>query len=205
MSDVVRKRRRQLDITQAELAKRAGISLRQLSRYESGEQQPLLSVAVALADALGISLAQLAGRTPSGIDLSGDWWAAWQTFRDGVEHLAVQPVRFAQEDDDLLHVAALERGLTEEEGGGYLWRGELRLWDNAVLLGWYAATDGPVRSKGTMYFALHPHGLPLLGRWVGLSHDGKIITGWSAVATDPDQLPSLVDTLKATDGAGPPA
>ena len=35
----------------------------------------------------------------------------------------------------------------------------MRLWDNEVLLGWYAANDGSIRSKGTMYFVLHPHGL----------------------------------------------
>jgi hypothetical protein len=47
----------------------------------------------------------------------------------------------------------------EDEDGGYLWRGELRLWDNEILMGWYAANDGSVRSKGTMYFVMHPHGI----------------------------------------------
>jgi periplasmic divalent cation tolerance protein len=28
------------------------------------------------------------------------------------------------------------------------------------------------RSKGTLYFALHPHAIHLRGRWVGLSYDG---------------------------------
>jgi hypothetical protein len=39
-------------------------------------------------------------------------------------------------------------------------------------MGWYAANDGSIRSKGTMYFALHPHGLHMSGRWVGLGYDG---------------------------------
>ena len=60
----------------------------------------------------------------------------------------------------------------------YRWRGELRLWDNELLMGWYASTDGGVRSKGTMYFVLHPHGQQMTGRWVGLSYDGNIVTGW---------------------------
>jgi hypothetical protein len=55
-----------------------------------------------------------------------------------------------------------------------------------------------------MYFVLHPHGLPALGRWVGLSHDGKIVTGWAAIAKDEDQIPELVETLKQSDGKGPP-
>ena len=97
----------------------------------------------------------------------------------------------------------MARGLTDEQGGGYLWRGELRLWDNEILMGWYAATDGAVRSKGTMYFVLHPHGLPLLGRWVGLSYDGKIVTGWAAIATAEDELPDLVESLKETGGTSP--
>jgi hypothetical protein len=61
------------------------------------------------------------------------------------------------------------------EQGGYLWSGELRLWDNEVLMGWYAANDGSVRSKGTMYFVMHPQGLSMTGRWVGLSYDGLIV------------------------------
>jgi transcriptional regulator with XRE-family HTH domain len=203
MSDVIRSRRRKLGLSQAELAKAAGVSVRQMARYEAGEQQPVLSVAVDLADALGIPVAHLAGRMPRGIDLTGDWWAGWQTFRDGTEHLAIQPVHLAQ-DDEVLEVAATAHGLTEEEGGGYLWRGELRLWDNALLMGWYAAADGGVRAKGTMYFVLSPHGLPALGRWVGLSHDGRIITGWAAIAKGKDKVHELITALKDSDGQGPP-
>jgi hypothetical protein len=49
-------------------------------------------------------------------------------------------------------------------------------------MGWYAASDGSVRSKGTMYFVMHPHGIHATGRWVGLSYDGNIVTGWSSMA-----------------------
>jgi len=47
-------------------------------------------------------------------------------------------------------------GLQVGEAGPRLCR---RLWDNEVLMGWYAANDGSIRSRGTMYFVLHPHGL----------------------------------------------
>jgi hypothetical protein len=40
--------------------------------------------AIALADALEISLAQLAGQVTYDLDLSGTWWCAWQTWKDGV-------------------------------------------------------------------------------------------------------------------------
>jgi transcriptional regulator with XRE-family HTH domain len=202
MSDVIRSRRRKLGLSQAELAKAAGVSVRQLARYEAGEQQPVLSAAVALADALGISVARLAGKTPHGLDLTGDWWTGWQTYRDGIEHLAVQPAHFTQEDD-LIEVAAIARALADDQGGGYLWRGELRLWDNELLMGWYAASDGAVRSKGTMYFVLSPHGLPALGRWVGLSYDGKIVTGWAAIAQHEEQIPDLIRNLTESNGTGP--
>ena len=35
-------------------------------------------------------------------------------------------------------------------------------------MGRYAADDGSIWSKGAMYFVLHPHGLNMSGRWVGL-------------------------------------
>lgn len=163
----------------------------------------MFSAAVALADALHISLAQLAGKTSHGIDLSGDGWASWQTYREGEEYTSLQQVRIDLADDDLYQVDATTRGLAVEEGG-YLWRGEMRLWDNEILLGWYAAADGAVRSKGTMYFVVHAHGIHLLGRWVGLSYDRKIVTGWAAMAHDRDEPRGLIDTLKASDGKGLP-
>ena len=51
-----------LGLSQTELAKAAGVHVRQIARYEAGEPQPALPVADRLADALGISLAQLAGK-----------------------------------------------------------------------------------------------------------------------------------------------
>jgi hypothetical protein len=70
-------------------------------------------------------------------------------------------------------------------------------------MGWYAADDGAIRSKGTMYFVLHPHGQQLTGRWVGLSYDGKVITGWAAMTHSEDQARELVAQLR--DGTAVPA
>jgi hypothetical protein len=33
-----------------------------------------------------------------------------------------------------------------------------------------------------MYFVMHPHGINMTGRWVGLSYDGAIVTGSSSMA-----------------------
>jgi transcriptional regulator with XRE-family HTH domain len=80
-------RRGALGLSQAERAKKAGISLRQLARYEAGDRQPVLSAAVALADALGIPMDELAGKISYGLDLSGDWWCTWQTWKDGAPRI----------------------------------------------------------------------------------------------------------------------
>lgn len=71
MYDVIRSRRLSLGLSQTELAKTVGVNVRQIARYEAGEQEPGLSVAVSLADALDISLSQLAGQVSDELDLSG--------------------------------------------------------------------------------------------------------------------------------------
>ena len=193
MAQVIRTRRAELGMSQAQLAAAAGIDSRQIRRYESGDQQPMLSVAVAIAHALGITVGQLAGEPTQRLTLAGDWWASWQTFMEGREIITVQEVRFTQRGDDL-RVEAVTRGLSMEEGG-YLWRGELRLWDNEVLMGWYAANDQSTRSKGTMYFVIHPHGQSMSGRWVGLSYDGAIVSGWASMAKTEEEAGRRVQDL----------
>jgi transcriptional regulator with XRE-family HTH domain len=110
MAEVIRRRRAELGLSQADLAKAAGVDARQIRRYEAGQQQPVLSVAVAIANALGISVSELAGAPSHRVSLTGDWWTCWQTARGDVEDIRTQPVHLDQ-------------------------HGELRLWDNEILLG----------------------------------------------------------------------
>ena len=70
----------------------------------------------------------------------------------------------------------------KNERGGYIWRGELRLWDSHVLMGYYAAADSNVRSKGVIFFILHTQDQYAHGRWVGLSYDGPVISGAATLA-----------------------
>jgi transcriptional regulator with XRE-family HTH domain len=198
ISEVIKLRRSELGLSQTQLAKEAGISLRQLARYEAGEQQPVLSAAIALADALRISLAQLAGQITYDLDLSGTWWCAWQTWKDGVPRIDVHSLEVHQRGD-LLQLDA-DRALPVAEGS-YQWRGELRLWDNEALIGWYRSTDAAVRSKGALYLALHPHGTHAWGRWVGMSYDGTVITGWGALARTPEEADKVVQDLIDTKGS----
>lgn len=194
MSEVIRRRRDELGLSQAALAKVAGVDTRQIRRYEAGQQQPLLPVAVSIANALDISLAELAGAPTHRVNLTGHWWTSWQTSKDQDEIITAQEVRIEQQAA-LLHIVTTTRGIAVEEGG-YMWRGELRLWDNEILMGWYAADEGSVRSKGTMYFVLHPHGISARGRWVGLSYDGKIMTGWGGLGRSEQEARAVVEELK---------
>lgn len=194
MGEIMKQRRAALGLSQADLAESVGVDKRQIRRYEAGDQQPVLSVALAIANALKISLSELAGVPAHQVQLNGDWWAAWQTFKDGEEVITAQEVRFSQQGD-LIDMRTLTRGI-EIEDGGYHWRGELRLWDNAILMGWYVAIDGSVRSKGVLYFVLHPHGLQMAGRWIGLSYDDKIVTGWGGIARTEGEARDVINELK---------
>ena len=169
------------------VAKAADINLRQVRRYENDEQQPAIGVAVSLANALGITIGESRRRDvhhPAGPPASGG--PAWQTYINGVETITTQPVAI-QQTGSTLQIKAL--ALAEQEHpGDYLWRGELRLWGNDTMMGWYVATDDNVRSKGTMFFILHTQGNHALGRWVGTSYDGPLITGAAALARDHDEL-----------------
>src|SRR4051794_16449297 len=191
--EIIRRLRQEAGLSQAGLAAAVGIHTRQITRYESGEQQPALGVAQRLAQALGATLDELAGAPGDRIKLDGTWWTAWQTFNDGAEVIATQPVGLAQHGS-MISIEALERS-SENERGGYLWRGELRLWDGQILMGYYAAADGNVRSKGTMYFVLHAQGEYAHGRWVGLSYDGPVVSGYAALARTRDESQAIMRRL----------
>jgi transcriptional regulator with XRE-family HTH domain len=193
-AEVIKRRRTELDMTQEELANQVHVDKRQIRRYEAGETQPSLQVALAIANVLRITLDELAGVPSHRVSLAGDWWASWQTFKDGVEVVTAQEVRLSQRGE-LIGVRTTTRGISVEEGG-YHWNGELRLWDNEILMGWYTANDGSVRSKGTMYFVLHPHGISMTGRWVGLSYDGAVVTGWGAMGKTEMEARNLIEQLK---------
>jgi hypothetical protein len=53
-----------------------------------------------------------------------------------------------------------------------------------------------LRSSVSKYFALHPHGQHMSGRWDGMSYDGKIVSGWGAMARTAEDATSIVDDLK---------
>ncbi|MGB3187321.1 MAG: helix-turn-helix transcriptional regulator [Ornithinimicrobium sp.] len=199
MAETIKTRRAVLGLSQAELAERVGVDKRQIRRYEASEAQPTLPVARDIADALGISLDELAGSDTRRVGLSGEWWAAWQTYQDGQEVHTVQQITIRQRGD-FIQLATEDRGNVTLEEGGYNWQGEARLSDNELLIGSYAATDGAVRSQGSLFFHLHPHGQHMTGRWVGLSHDGPLVTGQATIAKTRD---AALNNLNTTEGSTP--
>ena len=206
----IRRRRTELGLSQAQVAEAAGVNIRQIRRYEAGEQQPLLSVGIAIARALRMSVLELVGDLPSHrVDLTGEWWMSWQTSNEGRGQVTAQTVQFMQQDD-LITMQTTSRGTVNDAGGqripltleegGYHWHGELRLWDNRLLIGWYAANDGGVGSKGSLYFGLHTHGEDARGIWTGTSHDDDLLSGWGALGKSEEQVVRLVNNLKVTRG-----
>jgi DNA-binding XRE family transcriptional regulator len=201
LQEVMRQRRAEVGMSQSDLAQAVGVDVEQIRRYEAGEEQPMLTVGMGIADTLGISVSELVGKPAHRVRLSGRWWAAWQTYRDGAEKIAIQEAEIKQEGDRL-QVSTISRGLSPEEGG-YHWSGELRLWDNEILMGWYAAKEGSVRSKGTMYFVLHPHGVHMSGRWVGLGYDERIMTGWATMGQTQEEAEKAMTRLMEARSASP--
>ncbi len=55
--------RNQKKVTQKEAATAVGITERTYQRYEAGEREPLLSIAIALSNYFDVSLDYLVGRT----------------------------------------------------------------------------------------------------------------------------------------------
>lgn len=61
-SEQLKQLRNQHNVTQAQLAEAIGVTDRACRRYESGENEPTLSVLQAIADYFNISLDYLVGR-----------------------------------------------------------------------------------------------------------------------------------------------
>ena len=141
-----------------------------------------------MAEALDISLTELAGMAKPRVDLTGDWWTAWQTIHNGRETVTAQQVRLRQQGRHI-DVASTTGG-TEETG--FHWRGELRMWDYEFLIGWYSHDDGADRSRGTLFFMLRSHTDRLDGRWISHDRAGRIVTGRIAMAHTEDDAHATI-------------
>ncbi len=190
LGDVIRRRSRALGLSQAALAEGAGVHVRQIRRYESGEQQPVLAVAVRLAATLGVTVDELAGVAGEQVVLDGTWWAARQVVVDGHAVVVTLPVVLTQHGSTI-ELEALDAGR------GAQWRGELRLWKGPALTGWYASSGGDVRTRGAMFLLLRAGGALAEGRWVGVSGGETIVSGHAALARTRIDAQSAIARLVA--------
>lgn len=195
LGDIMRAQRQRFGMSQSDLAKASSLSLRQIARYESGEQQPALTAAIRMANVLGISLDELAGLEETDYDLSGLWWISF--YRDFIDDddmpIRTQAVTAIQRGQKLM-LDADDVGMGDPPGS-FPWRGELRIWDNEALVGWFRASETDHRDKGTLYFQLDM-GQPGIGIWTGF-HSGKrrSHSGWAALGRNPNISDSLVHEL----------
>jgi transcriptional regulator with XRE-family HTH domain len=179
-------------MSQTRLAEIVGVTSRQIARYEAEEQQPVLSVAAAIASALEVPLADLAGEVEPVADLAGTWWTGWQNPGSESRSLAVEELHIAQHEQTVRLIA--EHGSPIDQGRSE-WRCNLRLWHNQVLIGWFYGPEETVESKGTVYFTLDADATSAMGRWVGLGPDGAVTSGAASLARSPEQARQLVADL----------
>ncbi|MEM7340715.1 MAG: helix-turn-helix transcriptional regulator [Actinomycetota bacterium] len=164
MPEVMRAQRHALGMSQAQLAALVGVTTRQIARYEKGEQQPALNLAVKLAESLQVSLDELAGQFADTPDLSGSWWMGWQ--------LAVgDPRRWDPHAVIADHTRSLIRFRTDSQhtAGAWSvgWDCELRIHDRHTLVGWFHCLEDDPTGIGALYLDFDPDDEHGRGLWVG--------------------------------------
>jgi transcriptional regulator with XRE-family HTH domain len=151
LGEAIRLRRTELGMSQAALANAAGVDTRQIRRYEAGEQQPLFTAAVAIAAALRLPLADLAGLPAEPAARSAH---RLLRVRHGIEFSARDDsngeLRVTGDDDAavLLWAAA--------------WLDEHRDWVVTGITFRYPAVPGHEGTTGTVVFELASPGTPSL-------------------------------------------
>lgn len=186
LGSIIRDRRTALGLEQLDLADRVGTTATQISRWENGKQEPAATNCRLLARALGLSVDELLGVVPIGLDLSGPWHAAWDTTRGG------EPVI------DRHEINATHRGVdfAFAANGDYLWSGNLRYAEGS-LMGNYLSTERDRLNRGALYFMLSDDAGAAIGRWSGLWADGIVGGGWGVLARDKGRADRLLQIAMA--------
>lgn len=181
VGEVLQSRRHDLGLTQTRVAGAAGIPPDLYQRYESGDAELPLAAAATLADVLDVPLTVLAGAEPRSIEFNGRWWATWQAG-------ALRPG-----DADFHTVEALHAGnrLILDKG----WRGELELFGNEVLIGWYRPPGRGTRTRQGVFLWLPAGGDYLYGRWTGVADNNTVDSGWCVLARDDTQSREVFTAL----------
>ncbi len=131
----LRTRRLRCGLTQAELARRAGVSRQLVAAVEVGENRPAVDTALRLAHALATTVEELFGSAPSNVV-----HALGRPLRDGV------PLRVGRVGDQLVGAELPDHGTSGAGWGmadGILSAGALRLFSGATRDGFVLAGCDP--------------------------------------------------------------
>lgn len=128
-----------------------------------------------------------------GIDLSGTWYAVWETTVEGEQNINTEVLRVEQAGN---HVILQNEAVSPANPlGGCLWRGDCTLHDNAFLMGSYTAIDSNDRQRGVMFFNIHRSGQFMIGRWVGCTYDTDLYDGLTVLAREPEVARARFDKV----------
>jgi hypothetical protein len=139
---------------------------------------------IAMAKYLGLSLDEIGGLTPTGLEMGGKWYARWHVPRNGTMTI----------DRHELTILHSRDHLTMEGDGNYLWQAEARIQDE-VITGTYSSASAGHDNRGSIYFWLHPDGQTMIGHWLGRSGPVMLGTGWGVMARDHSRADGLITTL----------
>src|SRR5690606_27508299 len=78
----IRHRREAIGMSKAEMARQLGTDPSRITSWEADKSAPAATAITHITRVLGFSVSELLGEVPIGLDLSGKWFAAWQTTRD---------------------------------------------------------------------------------------------------------------------------
>jgi transcriptional regulator with XRE-family HTH domain len=111
--------------------------------------------------------------------IEGQWTALWQTSVEGSANFNTETVNTSwTKSRSPVLVATNEAVSKENPKGGYLWRGELRFFDNCYLAGIYLPLEAKTTiSKGTMFASIHRSGRFIQGIWAGCNYDEDLTSG----------------------------
>ena len=125
-----------------------------------------------------------------------DWIAAWQTSVDGEEVINTEEIVIKQKGG-LVKISNKAKS-PENPKGGYRWTGQLQFYQGRDLMGHYfAEKEEQNTNKGIMYFCYQSAKRELVGRWVGNSYDGPLLSGFCVISKHRDQsITRLKELLK---------
>lgn len=117
------------------------------------------------------------------IDVTGEWYVAWQTSVDGEEIVNTENLRIEQKGKTI-KLWNTEKS-PENPKAGYFWEGQMQFFQGRNVMGWYfPKKEENNASKGIIYMTFISPRKLFIGKWVGTAYDGEIVTGYVVIKKD---------------------